>query len=177
MDKITVIKNYFKRAMELFYKQDYENLDFEGSERAKVFRIAHYLANLVENDSIFDSYTVDCEFNRTAYDNKKHCHIIEKLVDSEIEKDSNIIPDLIVHIRTHKNGNPTKNNLLVCEFKNAENSERDSTKVNAMLKVYHYKLGLVINLSKKEENLNDIKFIPLSAVQCEKWLLQTPMLQ
>lgn len=170
MDKIIAIQKHFKTALKKFYEQDYDSLDFKGSERAKVFRIAHYLANLVENDPLFKGYTVDCEFNRTAFDNKKNYSYIEKIKDSEIKKNHNIMPDLIVHIRTPKNGDHTKNNLLVCEFKNTEDSERDSTKIDAMLKEYHYELGLVINLSKKEENLTDIKFIPLSAVQCEKWL-------
>lgn len=177
MDKITVIKNYFKRALEIFYKQDYENLDFEGSERAKVFRIAHYLADLVEKDSIFKGYTVDCEFNRLCFDRKKDLHYIKKIKGKEVEGDYIIIPDLIVHIRASKKDDYTKNNLLVCEFKNSRNCENDLLKVKEIIHKYHYKLGLVINLSKKEENLNDIKFIPLSAVQCEKWLLQTPMLQ
>ena len=170
MDKITVIKSYFKSALEMFYKQDYENLDFKGSERAKVFRIAHYLANLVENDPLFKGYTVDCEFNRTAYNKVKSCKYPRIIKNKEVEDDYNIIPDLVIHKRASKYEDATKNNLLVCEFKNIRYSKNDSNKIKGTMHKFNYELGLVINLSKKEENLNDIKFIPLSAVQCEKWL-------
>lgn len=168
MDKIIAIQKHFKTALKKFYEQDYDSLDFKGSERAKVFRIAHYLADLVENDSIFKGYTVDCEFNRLCFDRKKDLHYIKKIKGKDVEGDYIIIPDLIVHIRASKKDDYTKNNLLVCEFKNSRNCENDLLKVKEIIRKYHYKLGLVINLSNKEDNLKDIKFIPLSAVQREK---------
>lgn len=171
MNKIISIKKHFKTALKKFYEQDYDNLDFKGSERAKVFRIAHYLADLVEDDPILKGYTVDCEFNRFCFDRKKELRYIKKIKGKKIEGDYIIIPDLIVHIRDSKKDNGIKNNLLVCEFKNSRNCEDDLLKVKGIINKYHYKLGLVINLSKKEKNLKNLEYIYHSTVQCETRLL------
>ena len=74
-------------------------------ERSIVFRVAHYVQNLILKDSRYKNHVVDCEYNR---------HVCE------IKKTPNrrIYPDVILHER-----GTDANNLLVLEFKAYWNKE------------------------------------------------------
>ena len=80
-----------------------KNIYYHVSERAIVFRFAHYLQNIINEDSekLFIDYHLDCEYNRNIARVK------------QLPKSSNkFIPDVILH----KRGN-NKNNFAVMEFK------------------------------------------------------------
>lgn len=120
--------------------------DNHGSERAIVFRFAHYLQNLLDKKNILTDFNLDYEYNRDGYNSKS-------LPDL-----GNVIPDLIIHKR-----GSNEDNFLIMEFKTYWNkdSEKDIQKISAFMSKenkYKYKFGISVHLGKTIEKL-DMKWI------------------
>ena len=121
-----------------------ENEDFDSdknryyhvSERAIVFRFAHYLQNIINEDSdkSFLDYHLDCEYNRNIARVKQLPKSLNKF-----------IPDVILH----KRGN-NKNNFAVMEFKvcwSKVGVDYDEVKITQLTKQgngFNYKCGFAI---------------------------------
>ena len=93
--------NELFNAIDDFYKTVDEHEYFtevEGRERGIVFRIAHILANKIEEKGVY----VDCEANRCNGHSKimPSNNILQKLIKTEF-----ITPDLIIHKRNGKSRN------------------------------------------------------------------------
>ena len=100
------------------------------SERAIVFRFAHYLQNelFVTNYKLFN---LDCEYNRNGDKPKKICAL-----------GKNAIPDIILHRR-----GDNSNNILIMEFKGYWNKDQedDIKKIEAFVsddEGYNFKYGI-----------------------------------
>lgn len=115
------------------YQKDKIQLPNDINERASVFRIGHYLANIIENDGYFESYHVDVEYNRDLDSVKT----LDKIM---------IIPDLIIHER-----GTNSNNLVAIEFKKNKDSKKDKEKLEKLINSnygYNYKNVYFIIINK-----------------------------
>ena len=84
MNNLRGISNKIDEALDQLYEKDAYlicfNDKFHVSERSITHKLGGYLARL------FESYDVDCEYNRFGYEGK----FVEKLKQ-------NVIPDIIIH--------------------------------------------------------------------------------
>lgn len=118
------------------------------SERAKCFRIGHYLANTIEKQTLSsDGIVVDCEYNRCEYESKK----LSEDYNRELEKfgyrynsSLHVVPDIIVHKRGEKE------NYIVIEAKNNCWDYKDKAKVKTFVECndYLYKVGILLNFKQ-----------------------------
>ena len=137
-------------ALDQFYKQDgclvdmvadakQDNGSHHVGERAIVFRLAHYMQNIMDKTPAFKGYVLDCEYNRNGTD-------IKKL------QENCVYPDVIIHKRQ------SKNNLLVMEVKTYWNNDtrRDMKKILEFMKnrKYKYKFGVSLIIEKKREEMS-----------------------
>ena len=118
--------NYLQQAVELFYINDIVAFDLQSMERSYVFRIAHYLQNLIASDMRFQGIVVDCEYSKRI--NEDHTTSTKSIPNIEGTQ-KHVIPDLIVHQR-----NTHDKNLLFVEIKGYWNS------IKADWENDHYKL-------------------------------------
>lgn len=151
MDEKDILRLYVDMALGLLYVND-KYLICNGAiseegrdaghhvgERAIVFRFAHYLQNLINEDSILKYYNLDCEYNR----NGAGCKSLPDFPNG-------VFPDLIIHKRGSND-----DNLLVMEFKTYWNNNRmdDKKKIEQLMNPagkYRYKYGasVLIDLDK-----------------------------
>lgn len=87
-------------------------------ERAIVFRFAHYLQNLVEQDDIFSKYDLDCEYNRNGVSNKKLPSFPNGTYPDVIlhKRGSNDYNLLVMEFKTYWNKNQVDDCRKICEF-------------------------------------------------------------
>ncbi|MEG0094290.1 MAG: hypothetical protein RR945_03520 [Erysipelotrichaceae bacterium] len=116
--------------------QDHVNGKNHVSERAIVFRFAHYLQNIITRKNILHELSIDCEYNRNGYDPKY------------ISGFGNAIPDLIIHKR-----GSNKKNFLIMEFKTYwnQNNVNDIAKIQGFMDQsgkYKYKYGIFFFLGE-----------------------------
>ena len=139
-------------ALDQFYEKDsclvdmvadvkQDNGSHHVGERAIVFRLAHYMQNIMDKTSVFKGYVLDCEYNRDGTDIKK---LQEKCV----------YPDVIIHQRQNN-----ENNLLVMEVKTYWNSDtgQDVKKLQGFMDPkggYHYKFGASLVIGKRTTRLD-----------------------
>lgn len=142
-------------ALDDLYKKDQYLLNVKVNERDIVYHFSRYFINRLENNDNFNKYSVDCEYNRDEFNEKKYKEII---YDKEKHR---IIPDLIMHQR----GN-NSNNILAIEFKtyfnSNQNEENDRLKLQALTdndSFYRYRIGLHIRLGKTRNKVNIVKYI------------------
>lgn len=112
------------------------------SERAKCFRIGHYLANTIEKQTLIsDGIVVDCEYNRCEYEPKK----LGEDYNREL-----VVPDIIVHKRGEKE------NYIVIEAKNNCWDYKDKAKVKNFVECndYLYEVGILLNF-KQINSMNE----------------------
>lgn len=110
-------------------------------ERAIVFRLAHYMQNIMDKTPQFSNYVLDCEYNR----NGVHAKVLPSF-------SSGVYPDVIIHNR----GN-NSNNLLIMEVKtywNLDNSQdikkiKEFTDVNGEY-CFLFGVSLVITRQRKD---------------------------
>lgn len=119
------------------------------SERAKCFRIGHYLANTIEKQTLIsDGIVVDCEYNRCEYESKKLGEDYNRALDEfEYRYNSSslhVVPDIIVHKRGEKE------NYIVIEAKNNCWYYKDKAKVKTFVECndYLYKVGILLNFKQ-----------------------------
>jgi len=92
-----------EHAVARFSSEDSVLLELDASERAMVFRLAHYIA---QSPTIMPPLTVDCEYNRHLADKKKLDHLIA------FDMSALVLPDILIHQR-----NSDDYNLVVIEVK------------------------------------------------------------
>ena len=135
-----------EEALDQFYEKDgclvnmvagveQDNGGHHVGERAIVFRLAHYMQNIMDKTPVFKGYVLDCEYNRNGTD-------IKKL------QENCVYPDVIIHQRQNKN------NLLVMEVKTYwnNNTEQDVKKIREFMNPegeYHYKFGASLIIGKE----------------------------
>ncbi len=176
MANTKTLESYLHQAVDLFYDKDVPSLlnkkgELSASERSYVFRIAHYLQDILSIDENFKDVVVDCEYSRATNDEKDN---LEKHMDlfgiypsntNKKKDDKRVFPDLVVHSR----GTP-KHNLMVVEFKGVWNADRqlwnkDETKLKAFTnnnpnnkpdksikQYFYYKLGVFVMLGQGSAN-------------------------
>ncbi len=129
---------------------DEEAKECHVGERAIVFRYAHYLLNLIDQDpdGTFIKYDLDCEYNR----NGTQAKTLPAFPDGTF-------PDLIIH----KRGN-NDNNLLVIEFKTYwnRNQKKDIRKLHQFTDPggnYAFLYGMAISFEKKRDEVKKIVIV------------------
>lgn len=122
---------YCKAAVSDFYKNDFELINLDCSERCMMFRIGLYLNKYIESDIRFDGFSVDCEYNRK----------MDKIKSIE---NKHIIPDILIHERN------SDCNLVVLELKKCGGLiSYDKVKLRTLTdsnSSYSYAIGLEIVL-------------------------------
>lgn len=182
VDKKSVYSILFQ-SLSCLYKNDRKLFDYKGRnyERALAFRLAHYLANIVENDKHSGlELNVDNEYERHIEDPKScfmgcdgcqndECFVRvhkneilqrRRTTDSD-SLDNNVRPDIIVHERR-----TNENNCFVIEVKSTGNDLKDNPDVYDAAKLtyltcsnpestnkYHYSLGIAISLTKSKSKI------------------------
>ncbi|MBQ8814596.1 MAG: hypothetical protein IJZ85_08890 [Lachnospiraceae bacterium] len=145
MNRRKLLRKYINIALDLLYRRDAHLINncpvdmvkteqnHHVGERAIVFRFAHYLQNLIDDDPAFKGYHLDCEYNRNGRENKALPSF-----------PNGTFPDLIIHRR-----GDNEHNLLIMEFKTYWNSdtERDIVKIKEFRDSngrYKYKYGVSV---------------------------------
>lgn len=119
IEKLNLLVN---KALDQLYENDYHlilnrpstdiNNHYHACERSIVFRFAHYLQNLIDQDGSFADYNLDCEYNRNGAETKKLPSF-----------PNGTYPDVIIHKRGRNDYN-----LLVMEFKTYWNTNQFNDK-------------------------------------------------
>lgn len=164
--KRNILLNMLRRAINILYETDYENIKLDVTEQNICARLAHHLENLMrEYDNshtrkMFKNYYVDVEYNRMVDLNwKKHKKSI--IYPSGIKE--TIICDLLVHSR----GKVKKQeNLLALEMKKTKNEDSvDSDQYRLMCLIlpapndsqcksmYNTLLGVFLEYNENECNM------------------------
>ena len=100
-ERITLLSQLVKSALDELYCNDRYLLDHCVHERSIVFRFAHYLQKLLDEHKEFLGFNLDVEYNRNGYRPKR----IPSMRNGAR-------PDIIIHKR-----GSNKSNLLMIEFK------------------------------------------------------------
>lgn len=123
-EKLQVLDSLVNQALDMLYERDMHLImncavnsrgkdeQHHVGERSIVFRFAHYLLNLIDDNGGFAEYDLDCEYNR----NGAECKALPSFPNGTY-------PDVIIH----KRGSNDKN-LLVIEFKTYWNHDRSNDK-------------------------------------------------
>lgn len=126
------------------------------SERNLVFHFSRYFIETFEGCNKNKIYSVDCEYNRNAFNENKYKELLYG------GKQHEIFPDFILHQR-----GSNENNMLAIEFKkynykNKSDIKKDKLKLKALTDQkanYNYELGLFIILGKSRNKVKIKKFI------------------
>ena len=137
----------------------YENEEYlfknDVSERNLVFHFSRYFYYLFEKYNSDKKYSIDCEYNRNTFNERKYKELI---YEGKIHK---IYPDFILHQRGYND-----NNILAIEFKKYNNTDKreknkDFMKLKALTDLeacYKYKLGFWRRFGKTREKFKIFKF-------------------
>lgn len=157
-DKLKLLDCLIHEALDMLYEKDMHLImnravndhgrdeKHHVGERSIVFRFAHYLQNLIDNQPALSGYDLDCEYNR----NGAACKALPSFPNGTY-------PDVIIHKR-----GSNEHNLIVIEFKTYWN--RDT--LNDQRKLYEftdpngqYKFdkGISILLGKKREQVKELE--------------------
>ena len=124
--------HYIVYALQQLYREGDNLFKGKNHEQTFTFRIAHYLAMALENETL----KIDCEFHRDM--NKEDLR--KQLVNSD-RKLQKIRPDIIYHDRGDQNE-------FCIEVKKGS-KRKDEEKVSAIVAQYGYKEGYCIyNINK-----------------------------
>ena len=107
-------------------------------ERAIVFRLAHYMQNIIDDTPLLADYVLDCEYNRNGMCAKKLPSF-----------PNGVYPDIIIH-----NRGDNDHNLLVMEVKTYwnPNNYTDKRKIREFLNVsgeYHFSFGISLTIERQ----------------------------
>ena len=146
------IEKLLNKALKRFYKKDsylvdmvpgvkQDNGGYHVGECAIVFRLAHYMQNIMDKTPVFKGYVLDCEYNRNGTD-------IKKL------QENRVYPDVIIHQRQNH-----ENNLLVMEVKTYWNNGtgQDMQKIREFMNPggkYKYKFGVSLIIERQREKMS-----------------------
>lgn len=154
---------YVFASLRLLYKNDNylilnytkEETENHVNERSIVFRFAYYLQVMLNDDSKYADYDLDCEYNRNGSDVKRLMALC-----------NGTYPDVILH----KRGN-NLNNVMVIETKGYWNKDQrnDEKKLKGFTSLqdhYKYKFGLAILLGRSYEETDIRVFNKGEEVEC-----------
>lgn len=138
MNSLNGISNKIDKALDLLYEKDAYLICFDDkfhvSERSITHKLGCYLSPL------FESYDVDCEYNRFIYEGK----FVEKLKQ-------NVIPDIIIHKRGECN------NFIAIEVKTWWNKSKVSDDKDKLIELtkskYNYKYGISLIINKNRDEV------------------------
>lgn len=144
-EKLSLLMQLVEEALNELYKKDHYLLEQEVHERSIVFKFAHYLQILLDEDEEFLEYDLDVEYNRNGNS--------PKIIPG---RRNGAEPDVIIHKR-----GSNMHNLLMIEFKTHWNSETkdDLKKLKEFTRnsgIYKYSLGLSIVLGKEPNTVEII---------------------
>lgn len=126
-----------------------KNGNHHVGERSIVFRLAHYMQNIMDSIPVFENYVLDCEYNR----NGEQAKVLPSFPNG-------VYPDIIIHNRGNND-----NNLLIMEVKSYWNTDdtQDKKKIREFLDAggdYCFSFGLSLII---KECLEDVQIELLSA--------------
>lgn len=138
MNNLNSISDKIDKALDQLYEKDAYLICFDDkfhvSERSITHKLGCYLAPL------FESYDVDCEYNRFGYEGK----FVEKLKQ-------NVIPDIIIHKRGKCN------NFIAIEVKTWWNKSKVSDDKDKLIELtrskYNYKYGISLIINKNRDEV------------------------
>ena len=138
MNNLNGISDKIDKALDQLYEKDAYLICFDDkfhvSERSITHKLGCYLAQL------FESYDVDCEYNRFGYEGK----FVEKLKQ-------NVIPDIIIHKRGKCN------NFIAIEVKTWWNKSKVSDDKDKLIELtrskYNYKYGISLIINKNRDEV------------------------
>ncbi|WP_302498264.1 hypothetical protein [uncultured Veillonella sp.] len=138
MNNLNGISDKIDKALDQLYEKDAYLICFDDkfhvSERSITHKLGCYLAPL------FESYDVDCEYNRFGYEGK----FVEKLKQ-------NVIPDIIIHKRGKCN------NFIAIEVKTWWNKSKVSDDKDKLIELtrskYNYKYGISLIINKNRDEV------------------------
>ena len=103
MEKLlSLLDKLLDSALDELYKKDHYLLEHDVHERTIVFRLGHYLQNLMDATGEFQNFNLDFEYNRNGRYPKR----------IPANPRNGAFPDLIIHQR-----GSNQYNLLIMEFK------------------------------------------------------------
>ena len=146
-EKVLALAPLVNKALDELYKNDQYLLEHKVHERSVVFRLAHYLQNLLNDHEVFNDYHLDVEYNRNGYQPKR------------ISKRRNgARPDIIIHKR-----GSNQHNLLMIEIKPywENNVADDLEKLKEFTQTqgqYRFCIGLSVILGKHRGSLS-VKYV------------------
>ena len=142
-----------KSALDQLYRKDQYLIDnrpyrketngnHHVGERSIVFRLAHYMQNIMDSTPAFENYVLDCEYNR----NGVHAKTLPSFLYG-------VYPDVIIHNRGNND-----NNLLILEVKTYWNTDntQDVKKIREFLDAsgkYHFSFGLSLIIEKRSKDV------------------------
>ena len=142
-----------KSAVDLLYEKDSylvnnepflreKNGNHHVGERSIVFRLAHYMQNIMDISPAFENYVLDCEYNR----NGVHAKVLPSFPHG-------VYPDVIIHNRGNND-----NNLLILEVKSYWNTDntQDVQKIREFLDAkgeYHFSFGVSLIIKKHRKDV------------------------
>ncbi len=130
-----------QQVLDEFIEEQQELLTNDVSEQAISHQLAMKLAPL------FDSWHIDCEYNRNGTDIKKLKYAV---APDGSASERNVTPDVIIH---HRN---TNENLLAIEIKKSTNQEqsfKDLAKLEAFKKQLGYQFTLFVRFQTGSESV------------------------
>lgn len=146
------IENLLTSALDQLYKNDgylvdnrpylkEKNGNHHVGERSIVFRLAHYMQNILDSNPVFQNYVLDCEYNRNG--------IQAKALPSF---PNGVYPDIIIHNRGNND-----NNLLILEVKTYWNTDnmQDERKISEFLDpkgAYRFSFGVSLMINDRRED-------------------------
>ena len=147
------VEALIKSALDQLYRKDQYLIDnrpyrketngnHHVGERSIVFRLAHYMQNIMDSTPAFENYVLDCEYNR----NGVHAKTLPSFPYG-------VYPDVIIHNRGNND-----NNLLIMEVKTYWNTgnTQDVKKIREFLDAsgkYHFSFGLSLIIEKRSKDV------------------------
>ena len=121
VDKAIVLHNILIPSICILYKEDFNNIRFDVSERNICARLAHHMENIMREydaknrTSFFTSYYADVEYNRMGNGDMKY-------YEDSLKRPKYMVSDLLIQSRGYEG------NLLAVELKKKGSTKKAITK-------------------------------------------------
>ena len=127
VDKAIVLHNILIPSICILYKEDFNNIRFDVSERNICARLAHHMENIMREydakneTSFFTSYYADVEYNRMGNGDMKY-------YEDSLKRPKYMVSDLLIQSRGYEG------NLLAVELKKKGSTKKAISKDRERLK-------------------------------------------
>lgn len=127
VDKAIVLHNILIPSICILYKENFNNIRFDVSERNICARLAHHMENIMREydtkngTSFFTSYYADVEYNRMGNGDMKY-------YEDSLKRPKYMVSDLLIQSRGYEG------NLLAVELKKKGSTKKAITKDRERLK-------------------------------------------